>query len=52
MDGYCPAGFMFQWSPFTIEACGSDDPTKVHSGHDYLAAYWLASYYKFVTKEN
>jgi hypothetical protein len=52
VDGYCPAGFMFQWSPFGIEECGSDDPTKVHSGHDYLAAYWLASYYRFVTKEN
>jgi hypothetical protein len=52
VDGYCPAGFMFQWSPFTIDECGSDDPTKVHSGHDYLAPYWLASYHQFVTKED
>ena len=52
VDGLCPAGFMLQWSPFVIEACGSDNPTKVHSGHDYLAAYWLASYYRFVGKED
>lgn len=52
VDGYCPAGFMFQWSPFIVEECGSNDPTKVHSGHDYLAAYWLASYHKFVSKED
>ncbi len=52
VDGLCPAGFMFQWSPFVIEECGSDDPTKVHSGHDYLAAYWLASYYRFVGRGN
>ena len=52
VDGYCPAGFMFHWSPFIIEACGSDDPTKVHSGHDFLAAYWLAGYHGFVTKED
>ncbi len=51
VDGLCPAGFMFQWSPFVIEECGSDDPTKVHSGHDFLAAYWLAAYHKFIDKE-
>ncbi len=50
VDQYCPAGFMFQWSPFNIEECGSDNPLKVHSGHDYLAAYWINAYHKFITK--
>ncbi|MBZ0274103.1 hypothetical protein K8I61_18840 [bacterium] len=50
VDQYCPAGFMFQWSPFLISGCGANIPEKVHSGHDYLAAYWLASYHKFIDK--
>ncbi len=50
VDQYCPAGFIFQWSPFNIDQCGADNPTKVHSGHDYLAAYWMASYHKFIIK--
>jgi hypothetical protein len=51
VDNYCPAGFMFQWSPFNIDQCGSDEPTKVHSGHDYIDAYWMAGYHKVVTKD-
>lgn len=51
VDQYCPAGFMFQWSPYNIRECGADNPTKVHSGHDYLSAYWMASYHKIVTKD-
>ena len=50
VDLQCPAGFMFQWNPYNIYACGADNPTKVHSGHDYLAAYWMASYHKAITK--
>ncbi|MCZ7587169.1 MAG: hypothetical protein M5R36_29615 [Deltaproteobacteria bacterium] len=51
VDEQCPAGFMFQWNPFQVEACGTEDLTKVHSGHDYLAAYWMASYLGYVTKD-
>jgi hypothetical protein len=51
VDQYCPAGFMFQWSPFNIRECGADNPTKVHSGHDYLTAYWIAAYHKFIPKD-
>ena len=51
VDQYCPAGFMFQWSPYNIRECGADNPTKVHSGHDFLAAYWMASYHKVITKD-
>lgn len=51
VDLQCPGGFMFQWNPYKTDKCGSDTPTKVHSGHDYLAAYWTASYHKYITKE-
>ncbi len=45
----CSAGFMFQKNPFEIQECGTDNPRMVHSGVDYLAAYWLASYHKLVS---
>jgi hypothetical protein len=47
----CSAGFMFQKNPFKFEACGVDDPTEVNPGVDYLVAYWLAAYSKFLTKD-
>lgn len=47
----CESGFLFQRNPFQIEECGTDDPTNVHSGTDYLVSYWLASYHKFITKD-
>ncbi|MCL4233167.1 MAG: hypothetical protein KJ042_01465 [Deltaproteobacteria bacterium] len=47
----CPADFMFQWSPFTIDACGEDSPEKVDPGVDYLIPYWLSSYHKFLAKD-
>lgn len=47
----CPAGFQFQRKPFDIAACGSGNVTQVHSGHDYLAAYWTASYFNNLLKE-
>ena len=50
VDQQCPAGFRFQRNPFRFEACGSGDTKMVHSGHDYLAAYWMASYYKDLLK--
>ena len=47
----CPGGFRFQWNPFRISECGSGNVLKVHSGHEYIAAYWLASYYKALSKD-
>lgn len=49
--GYCCGEFIFQGSPFVIEACGEDNPKKVDAGVDYLIPYWLASYHKFITKD-
>lgn len=46
----CSSDFLWQRNPFRIEACGVDDPTQVHPGVDYLLAYWLASYHKYVDK--
>jgi hypothetical protein len=38
---------------WAMECPGSvDDPTAVNSGHDYLAAYWLASAYKALSKSD
>ncbi len=51
VDQQCSSGFMFQRNPFDVEACGSDTPTIVNSGHDYLAAYWLAAYLGRLTKD-
>ena len=51
VDQMCPGGFRFQWSPFLIDACGSGNVLKVHSGHEFLAAYWMASFYQGLTKD-
>ena len=51
VSGYCAADFIFQWSPFVIDACGEDNPRKVDPGVDYLIPYWLASYHGFLRKE-
>jgi hypothetical protein len=51
VTGYCAADFIFQWSPFVIDACGEDDPRKVDPGVDYLIPYWLASLHGVVTKD-
>ena len=50
VDLQCPSGFRFQRNPFQFDACGSGDVTQVHSGHDYLAAYWMGAYYGNLTK--
>ena len=47
----CTTDFLWQRSPFEITACGSDDPTHVNPGADYLVAYWLASYHQFIEKD-
>ena len=47
----CTTDFLFQRNPFRFEACGSDDPTVVNPGVDYLLPYWLASYHKFISKD-
>jgi hypothetical protein len=46
----CSEGFVWQRNPFRIDACGSDNPKYVQPGVDYLVAYWLASYHKFISK--
>lgn len=46
----CMNGFQWQHDPFIVEECGSDDPTQVEPGVDYLAAYWLASYHGLVRR--
>jgi hypothetical protein len=47
----CTTDFLWQRSPFRIEECGSDYPAHVNPGVDYLVAYWLATYHKFITKD-
>ncbi|MCL4234617.1 MAG: hypothetical protein KJ042_08870, partial [Deltaproteobacteria bacterium] len=51
VDQQCSSGFMFQRNPFSVDACGSDDPQIVNSGHDYLAAYWTAAYLGRLAKD-
>ncbi len=46
----CATDFLWQRNPFQIQACGTEDPTAVHPGVDFLLAYWLASYHKYVDK--
>jgi hypothetical protein len=50
VDQQCSKDFRFQKSPFLIEECGTDAPTSVYPGVDYLIAYWLANYHKYVDK--
>ncbi len=46
----CPSDFLWQRNPFVITACGSDNPKHVNPGVDYLVAYWLGSYHKYLNK--
>ena len=42
----CSSGFMFQRNMWAMDCSVKEDvPEYVNSGHDYLAAYWLASAY-------
>jgi len=47
----CSEGFLWQRNPFRITECGSDNPRYVQPGVDFIVAYWLASYHKFITKD-
>jgi hypothetical protein len=46
----CTADFLWQRNPFRIDPCGADDPSTTRPGVDYLTAYWMASYHKFIDK--
>ncbi len=46
----CSTDFLWQRNPFRIEPCGSESPQVTRPGVDYLVAYWLASYHKFIDK--
>ena len=47
----CSTDFLWQRNPFSIGPCGNDDPAAVEPGVDYIVAYWMASYHKFITKD-
>ena len=47
---HCSSGFIFQRNMWAICCSGEDDPSYVNSGHDYLAAYWLASAFGILEK--
>ena len=51
VDLQCSTDFLFQRNPFHIKECGADNPSVVNPGVDYLIAYWLASYHKFMSKD-
>ena len=42
--------FLWQRNPFRIKPEGSDRPELTRPGVDYLVAYWMASYHKFIDK--
>lgn len=46
----CHSDFLWQRNPFVIKECGCDNPRDVSPGVDYLLAYWLSIYNKFITK--
>lgn len=48
----CPYRFLFERTPFTVEACGNGNKRLVQPGHDYLVAYWLASYHQLIKPED
>jgi len=46
----CSTDFLWQRNPFRLEPCGSDSPHITRPGVDYLTAYWMSSYHKFIDK--
>jgi len=46
----CSTDFLWQRNPFRIEPCGSNSPDVTRPGVDYIVAYWMASYHKFIDK--
>jgi len=47
----CSTDFLWQRNPFRVGPCGSDNPASVQPGVDYLVAYWMAAYHKFIAKD-
>ena len=47
----CSTDYLWQRNPFRINCSYKEDLTKVQPGVDYLTAYWLASYYQFISKD-
>jgi hypothetical protein len=46
----CSTDFLWQRNPFRYEPCGSDSPHITRPGVDYLTAYWMSAYHKFIDK--
>ena len=47
----CSTDFLWQRNPFALYCGEQEMPRKVQPGVDYLIAYWMASYHKFLTKD-
>ncbi len=47
----CFTDFLFQRSPYSLEACGAENKAFVHPGVDYLVSYWLARYHGFINDD-
>lgn len=47
----CATDFLWQRNPFAISCNDVEMPRFVNPGVDYLVAYWMASYHKFLTKD-
>jgi hypothetical protein len=46
----CSTDFLWQRNPYELETCGAPLPQHVQPGVDYLLAYWIATYHKYVGK--
>ena len=46
----CSDHYLWERSPFRIEACGFDDPREAGPGADYLIAYWNSAYHGILPK--
>jgi hypothetical protein len=46
----CTGGFFWQDNPYSLGPCGNNNPEHTYPGADYLVAYWLGEYSKFITK--
>jgi len=47
----CSTDFLWQRNPFRLSCGAPEMPRHVNPGVDYLVAYWMANYHKFITKE-
>ncbi|MCZ7583172.1 MAG: hypothetical protein M5R36_07440 [Deltaproteobacteria bacterium] len=46
----CSTDFLWQRNPYRFEPCGTDNEAVTRPGVDYLVAYWMAAYHKFIDK--